>query len=124
MRQLPCETLFIGVIIGTRLETTPYGTDQPRSQISRNLSDCLSCSLCHVKHVAKAEIKIAANEALRNSCDWNTFAVLLARKNIHIIPKYRRGTQDMQGISFQMGDYKVKGSDVGEAFKYKSLERP
>jgi relaxase/mobilization nuclease domain protein len=72
---------------------------------------------------AKAEIKIAANEALRNSRDWNTFAVLLARKNIHIIPKYRRGTQDLQGVSFQMGDYKVKGSDVGEAFKYKSLER-
>lgn len=72
---------------------------------------------------AKAEIKIAADEALRNSRDWNTFAVLLARKNIHIIPKYRRGTQDMQGVSFQLGDYKVEGSDVGEAFKYKSLER-
>lgn len=71
---------------------------------------------------AKAEIRIAADEALRNSRDWNSFAILLARKNIHIIPKYRRGTQDMQGVSFQMGDYKVKGSDVGEAFKYKSLE--
>lgn len=72
---------------------------------------------------AKAEIKIAATEALRNSRDWHTFAALLAQKNIHIIPKYRRGTQEMQGVSFQQGDYKVKGSDVGEAFKYKNLDR-
>ena len=72
---------------------------------------------------AKAEIKIAATEALRNSRDWHTFAALLAQKNIHIIPKYRRGTQEMQGVSFQLGDYKVKGSDVGEAFKYKNLDR-
>ena len=72
---------------------------------------------------AKAEIKIAANEALRNSRDWHTFATMLAQKNIHIIPKYRRGTQEMQGVSFQLGDYKVKGSDVGEAFKYKNLDR-
>lgn len=72
---------------------------------------------------AKAEIKIAAAEALRNSRDWHTFAALLAQKNIHIIPKYRRGTQEMQGVSFQLGDYKVKGSDVGEAFKFRNLDR-
>lgn len=72
---------------------------------------------------AKAEIKIAATEALRNSQDWHTFAALMAKKNIHIIPKYRRGTQEMQGVSFQLGDYKVKGSDVGEAFKYRNLDR-
>ena len=77
----------------------------------------------HGHERAKAEIKIAATEALRNARDWNTFASLLARKNIHIIPKYRRGTQEMQGVSFQMGDYKVKGSDVGEAFKYRNLDR-
>ena len=41
---------------------------------------------------AEAEIKIAATDALRNSRDWHTFAALLAKKNIHIIPKYRRGT--------------------------------
>ena len=28
----------------------------------------------------------------------------------------------MQGISFQSGDYKVKGSDVGEAFKFRNLD--
>lgn len=72
---------------------------------------------------AKAEIRITATEALRNSRDWHTFATLLAQKNIHIIPKYRRGTQEMQGVSFQLGDYKVKGSDVGEAFKYRNLDR-
>lgn len=72
---------------------------------------------------AKAEIKIAATEALRNSRDWHTFAALLARNNIRIIPKYRRGTQEMQGVSFQLGDYKVKGSDVGEAFKFRNLDR-
>lgn len=72
---------------------------------------------------AKAEIKIAASEAQQSSRNWNEFAALLARKNIHIIPKYRRGTTEMQGVSFQLGDYKVKGSDVGEQFKFKILDR-
>lgn len=72
---------------------------------------------------AKAEIRIAATEALKMSHDWNTFARELAIKNIRLIPKYRRGTTEMQGVSFQLGDYKLKGSDVGEAFKYSNLER-
>lgn len=72
---------------------------------------------------AKAEIRIAATEALKMSQDWNTFARELAKKSIRLIPKYRRGTTEMQGVSFQMGDYKLKGSDVGEAFKYRNLER-
>ncbi len=72
---------------------------------------------------AKAEIRIAAIEALKVSHDWNSFARELAKKNIRLIPKYRRGTTEMQGVSFQMGDYKLKGSDIGEAFKYRNLER-
>ncbi|MBD5344845.1 MAG: hypothetical protein HDR90_07675 [Bacteroides sp.] len=72
---------------------------------------------------AKAEIRIAATEALNQAKDWHTFAALLAKKNVRVIPKYRRGTTDMQGVSFQLGDYKVKGSDVGEAFKFRNLDR-
>ncbi len=72
---------------------------------------------------AKAEIRIAATEALNQAKDWHTFASLLAKKNIRVIPKYRRGTTEMQGVSFQLGDYKVKGSDVGEAFKFRNLDR-
>ena len=71
---------------------------------------------------AKAEIRIAATEALKNARDWNSFARELAKKNISIIPKYRRGTTEMQGVSFQLGDYKVKGSDVGEQFKFRNLD--
>ena len=71
---------------------------------------------------AKAEIRIAATEALKNAHDWNSFARELAKKNISIIPKYRRGTTEMQGVSFQLGDYKVKGSDVGEQFKFRNLD--
>lgn len=72
---------------------------------------------------AKAEIRIAATEALNQAKDWHTFAALLAKKNVRVIPKYRRSTTDMQGVSFQLGDYKVKGSDVGEAFKFRNLDR-
>lgn len=72
---------------------------------------------------AKAEIRIAATEALNQAKDWHTFAALLTKKNIRVIPKYRRGTTEMQGVSLQLGDYKVKGSDVGEAFKFRNLDR-
>lgn len=77
----------------------------------------------HGVEKAKAEIRIAATEALANSKDWQTFARELAKKGVSIIPKYRRGTTEMQGVSFQIGDYKVKGSDVGEQFKFKSLDQ-
>ncbi|WLT41402.1 hypothetical protein NF347_10520 [Paramuribaculum intestinale] len=59
---------------------------------------------------------------MKNARDWNSFARELAKKNISIIPKYRRGTTEMQGVSFQLGDYKVKGSDVGEQFKFRNLD--
>lgn len=72
---------------------------------------------------AKAEIKIAATEALAVSKDWHTFALELSKKGVSIIPKYRRNTTEIQGVSFQLGDYKVKGSDVGDQFKFSSLDK-
>lgn len=72
---------------------------------------------------AKAEIRIAATEALAKSLNWQDFARELSRKGIALVPKYRRGTTEMQGVSFRFGDYKVKGSDVGEAFKFRNLDR-
>ena len=72
---------------------------------------------------AKAEIRIAATEALKKSRNWQEFARELSKKGVMLVPKYRRGTTEMQGVSFRLGDYKVKGSDVGEAFKYRNLER-
>lgn len=77
----------------------------------------------HGVEKAKAEIRIAATEALANSKDWQTFARELAKEGVSIIPKYRRGITEIQGVSFQLGDYKVKGSDVGEQFKFKSLDQ-
>ncbi len=77
----------------------------------------------HGVEKAKAEIRIAATEALAKSKDWYTFALELSKKGVTIIPKYRLNTTEMQGVSFQLGDYKVKGSDVCEQFKFSNLER-
>lgn len=72
---------------------------------------------------AKAEIRLAATEALKTAKDWNSFTIALMRKNIRVIPKYRKGTTIQEGVSFQMGDYKVKGSDLGDNFKFRNLNR-
>lgn len=47
----------------------------------------------------------------------------LSRKGIETLYKYRSGTQELQGISFKIGVYKYKGSDIDRNFSLKNLER-
>lgn len=70
---------------------------------------------------AIAEIRIAAKEALKTAKSWKEFDLLLAKSNVSTKFKDRNGTKIHEGIWFQTGDFKVKGSTLGDEFKFAKL---
>jgi hypothetical protein len=47
----------------------------------------------------------------------------LQKKGIETLYKYKSGMQELQGISFRIGEYKYKGSDIDRQYSLKNLER-
>ncbi len=47
----------------------------------------------------------------------------LARENIETLYKYKGQTDELQGISFRMGEYKYKGSEIDRKFSLTHLEK-
>ena len=48
---------------------------------------------------------------------------LLEKKNIQTLYKYKGQTNELQGISFKIGQYKYKGSEIDRNFSVKNLEK-
>jgi hypothetical protein len=47
----------------------------------------------------------------------------LQKQGIEALYKYKSGTEELQGISFKIGEYKYKGSEIDRKFSLKNLER-
>jgi len=47
----------------------------------------------------------------------------LAVKNIETLYKYKGQTKELQGISFRIGNFKYKGSEIDRQFSLKNLEK-
>lgn len=47
----------------------------------------------------------------------------LLKVGVEALYKCKSGTQELQGISFKIGDYKYKGSEIDRMFSLKNLER-
>jgi hypothetical protein len=47
----------------------------------------------------------------------------LSKAGIETLYKYKSGTEELQGISFKIGEYKYKGSEIDRKFSLKNLER-
>ncbi len=48
---------------------------------------------------------------------------LLLKKNIETLYKYKGQTNELQGISFKIGDYKFKGSEIDRKFSVINLQK-
>jgi|ERR1035437_1425089 hypothetical protein len=48
---------------------------------------------------------------------------LLVKENIETLYKFKGQTNELQGISFNIGNYKFKGSEIDRKFSLKNLER-
>ena len=47
----------------------------------------------------------------------------LAKENIETLFKYKGQTKELQGISFKIGDYKYKGSEIDRKFSINNLQK-
>jgi len=62
-------------------------------------------------------------ETLPHSKSLNDLKEKLAKKNIETLYKYKGQTKDLQGISFKIGNFKYKGSEIDRNFSVKNLEK-
>jgi hypothetical protein len=70
----------------------------------------------------KYEIYHAVKDALPKAKNWQQFEDALKQKGISIEYKYKGQTNEAQGLSFKMGDYSFKGSEVDRRFSYSKLD--
>lgn len=75
----------------------------------------------HGKELAKAEIRMAVSEALSTSRNWNDLIRNLAVRNISVEFKQRRNSDVIEGVSFRMGDFRFKASDISRDYSYGRL---
>ena len=99
--------------------TSKYGL---KEAISKDLS------LTHLEHLNEKEasrylIYQAILEMLHYSKSLNDLKEKLAKKNIETLYKYKGKSKELQGISFQIGNFKYKGSEIDRQFSLKNLEK-
>lgn len=75
----------------------------------------------HGKELAKAEIRMAVSNVLSVSRNWNDLIRNLAARNISVEFKQRRNSNVIEGVSFRMGDYRFKASDISRDYSYGRL---
>lgn len=65
----------------------------------------------------------AISERLPHCKDLDELKQQLLKHGIETVYKYKGQTQELQGISFKIGEFKYKGSDVDRNFSIRNLER-
>lgn len=69
------------------------------------------------------ELHDAVKEALGKARNWQELERLLRGRGIGIDYKYRRGTDQMQGVSFRLGELSFKGSAVDRSLSYGNISK-
>jgi hypothetical protein len=72
---------------------------------------------------ARYELHDAIRKALPRARTWQELERLLRGKGISIVYKYKRGTDQVQGVSFQIGELSFKGSSVDRSLSYGAIGR-
>ncbi|WP_185210630.1 relaxase/mobilization nuclease domain-containing protein [Sphingobacterium mizutaii] len=72
-------------------------------------------------------LRYAIHDALKSvtakATSWKQVETMLARQGIGIHYKYRSGTDEVQGISFEMDGVKFKGSAIDRKFSFANMEK-
>lgn len=67
------------------------------------------------------EIHDALKSITAKATSWKQAEAMLARQGIAIHYKYRNGTDEVQGISFEKDSVKFKGSEIDRSFSYGNI---
>ncbi|WP_299760928.1 relaxase/mobilization nuclease domain-containing protein [uncultured Pontibacter sp.] len=72
---------------------------------------------------AKYELHDAIRQVLSKVNTWQELESLLRGKGISIDYKYKRGTEQVQGISFRLGELSFKGSSIDRSLSYGAISK-
>ena len=99
--------------------TQKYGL---KEAVSKNLS-LINLEALNEKEANRYIIYQAILEHLPTSKNLDDLKDRLVKKNIETLYKYKGQTDELQGISFKIGNYKYKGSEIDRNFSVKNLEK-
>ncbi|MEP7231870.1 MAG: relaxase/mobilization nuclease domain-containing protein [Ginsengibacter sp.] len=99
--------------------TKKYGLTEA---VSKNLP-LTNLESLNEKEANRYLIYQAILELLPKSKNLDDLKNKLAAQNIETLYKYKGQTSELQGISFKIGDYKYKGSEIDRKFSVKNLEK-
>jgi hypothetical protein len=98
--------------------------------IKYGLKEATSKNLSHThleqlneKEANRYVIYQAILETFPHSKSLDELKEKLAKKNIETLYKYKGQTKELQGISFRIGNFKYKGSEIDRKFSVKNLEK-
>ncbi len=74
------------------------------------------------KERGRYQLYDAIKTAVKQSTSWKELEVNLQKQGIAVQYKFRSGTSDVQGISFEMGELKMKGSAIDRAFSFSKID--
>jgi hypothetical protein len=74
------------------------------------------------KEKIRYELYDAIKAGVKSATNWKQLEAQLARQGITIAYKFRSGTTEVQGISFEKGNVKMKGSDVDRSLSFARID--
>ena len=99
--------------------TIKYGL---KEAISKDLS-LTNLEALNEKEANRYIIYQAILETLPQCRSLDDLKEKLAKKNIETLYKYKGQTNELQGISFKIGEYKYKGSEIDRKFSINNLQK-
>ena len=99
--------------------TLKYGL---KEAVSKNLS-LINLEALHEKEANKYVIYQAISESLPNCKNLDDLKERLMKKKIETLYKYKGQTRELQGISFKIGNFKYKGSEIDRKFSVLNLQK-
>ena len=99
--------------------TLKYGL---KEAVSKNLS-LTNLEALNEKEANKYVIYQAISESLPNCRNLDDLKEKLMKKKIQTLYKYKGQTNELQGISFKIGNFKYKGSEIDRKFSVLNLQK-
>lgn len=109
-----------------------------KNNFSKNVKACKEITLKYGYHIGEGKEQVnrqalkgkekiryelfdAIKTILKQSGNWKQLEANLQKQGIGIAYKYRSGSNEVQGISFEKGDIKMKGSAIDRSLSYAGI---
>lgn len=114
-------------------------TISDKNNFARNIKACKEITLKYGYHLGEGkdlvnrqalkgkekiryELYDAIKAGMKTATSWKGLEAQLAREGISIAYKFRSGTSEVQGISFEKGDVKMKGSAIDQSLSFAKID--